>query len=86
MNITVAIKSESGSQQIVITQNGKANASFFTELPREMALKAAVNADPIKWILEIIDEDTLSGTKFSLINKNDSAQNGTISVLWKRKS
>ena len=86
MNITVAIKSESGSQQIIITQNGKANASFFTELPREMALKAAVNADPIKWILEIIDEDTLSGTKFSLIKKNDSAQNGTISVLWKRKS
>ena len=35
MNITVEIKGSAQSQNIVITQNGKANASFFPELPRD---------------------------------------------------
>ena len=86
MNITVEIKA-SGSEQIIeITQSGKANASFFTELPRELALKEAVNAQPIKWIFQADDDDTLSGTKSTLIPENGSASIGTLSVTWKRKS
>ena len=83
MNITVEIKS---NQTIEITQSGKANASFFTELPRELALKEAVNAQPIKWILELNDDDTLSGIKNTLILTDGTAQSGTLNVTWKRKS
>lgn len=86
MNITVEIKQEGGAQKIIISQYGKANASFFPELPRETALKAAVNADPVKWIFSAEDDDTLTGTKYTLINKDGEAVSGTISVKWKRKS
>ena len=86
MNITVEIKTSGQSQSIVITQNGKSNASFFPELPREIALKEAVNADPIKWILTLDDDDTLSGTKSTLVMSDGTAINGTMNVTWKRKS
>ena len=86
MNITVEIKSEGSSQNIVITQNGKANASFFPELPREVALKEAVNAQPIKWIFNVNDDDTLSGIKSTLILTDGVAATGTLDVIWKRKS
>ena len=86
MNITVEIQTEGSSQNIVITQNGKANASFFPELPREVALKEAVNAKPIKWIFNINDDDTRSGTKSTLILSDGVAANGTLDVVWKRKS
>lgn len=86
MNITVEIQSAGSAQNIVITQNGKANASFFTEIPREVALKEAVNANPIKWVLQIDDDDTLSGTKTTLIPAGSTAETGTLNVTWKRKS
>ena len=86
MNITVEIKTSGQGQSIVITQNGKSNASFFPELPREIALKEAVNADPIKWILTLDDDDTLSGTKSTLVMSDGTAINGTMNVTWKRKS
>ena len=86
MNITVEIKSSNQSQNIIITQNGKANASFFPELPREIALKEAVNADPIKWVLTLDDDNTLSGTKSTLILSDGVAATGTMNVTWKRKS
>ena len=82
MNITVEIKDSS----IIITQNGKANASFFPELPRELALKEAVNADPIKWTLNLDDDNTLSGTKSTLILNDGQAAKGLMNVTWKRKS
>ena len=83
MNISVEIKA---NNDIVITQSGKANASFFTELPRELALKEAVNADPITWTLSLDDENTLTGTKSTLILSDGTAQSGTLNVTWKRKS
>ena len=86
MNITVEIKATGSSQSIVITQNGKANASFFTDLPRELALKEAVNADPIKWVFEASDDNTLKGIKNTLILNDGAATSGTVSVTWKRKS
>ena len=86
MNITVELANTGSGQNIIITQNGKANASFFTEIPRELALKEAVNAQPIKWVLEMNDEDTLSGIKNTLILSDGTAQNGSLAVTWKRKS
>ena len=86
MNITVEIKTSGASQSIIITQNGKANASFFPELPREVALKEAINAEPIKWVFNLDDNDTLTGTKSTLIYSNGAASNGTLNVTWKRKS
>ena len=86
MNITVEIQGSGNAQNIVVTQNGKANASFFTDLPREVALKEAVNAQPIKWIFEVSDDNTLNGIKNTLILNDGAAASGTVSVTWKRKS
>ena len=86
MNITVEIKSSGGGQNIIITQNGKANASFFTDLPRELALKEAVNAQPIKWVFQALDDNTLNGIKNTLVLDGTTAASGTINVTWKRKS
>jgi hypothetical protein len=86
MNITVEIQASGSSQNIVVTQNGKANASFFTDLPRELALKEAVNAQPIKWVFEVSDDNTLNGVKNTLILLDGAAASGTVSVTWKRKS
>ncbi len=86
MNITVEIKAASSGQNIVITQSGKSNASFLTELPRDIALKEAVNAQPIKWVFMVSDDDTLIGTKNTLILSDGNAENGSLAVTWKRKS
>lgn len=86
MNITVEIQNSGAAQNIIITQSGKANASFFTEISRELALKEAVNAKPIKWILQANDDNTLSGIKSTLIPAGSSAEPGTLDVIWKRKS
>ena len=86
MNITVEIQSSGGGQNIIITQNGKANASFFTDLPRELALKEAVNAQPIKWVFQALDDNTLNGIKNTLVLDGTTAASGTINVTWKRKS
>lgn len=62
MNITVSI---SGST-VTAKQASGSNASFFPELPREVALKSAKNAAPIIWSFELTDWNTLSGTKQTL--------------------
>ena len=86
MNITVEIQNSGASQNIIITQSGKANASFFTEISRELALKEAVNAKPIKWVLQAQDDNTLSGIKSTLVPAGSTAAPGTLDVIWKRKS
>jgi len=85
MNITIKLEESASSQSIIITQSGKSNASFFPELSRELALKEAINAAPIQWVLQAQDDNTLSGTKTTLIQTGQSADTGTISVTWKRK-
>lgn len=86
MNITVETSASNSKNEIIITQKGKANASFFPELPREAALKEAVTADPIEWTLQLNDDNTLTGIKKTLVLSNGSAVKGTIDVTWKRKS
>lgn len=62
MNLSVEIQGDT----IICTQTGKSNASFFPDLPREVALVAALDAEPIKWTLNLTDENTLNGTKETL--------------------
>ena len=84
MNITV--ETQQSTNEIVILQKGNSNASFYSELPREVALKEAVNASPIKWTFKINDNDTLTGLKSTLIQSGSDVINGTVNVTWKRKS
>lgn len=85
MNISVKI-SESESNQIIIKQNSKSNASFFPELPRNTALSAAPAAEPIQWILTVSDNNTLQGVKQTLIPEGDSFKKGEIPVEWTKSS
>lgn len=84
MNIIIK-NSTSSPNQIIVTQNSKSNASFFPELPRNIALQAAVQAEPIQWILTINDENTLKGIKQTLLPDGDSYINGEIPVEWNKK-
>ncbi|MCQ2573684.1 MAG: hypothetical protein MJ182_07300 [Treponema sp.] len=83
MNISVKIE-DSGST-VIVSQTGKSNASFFPDLPRQMALEAALNADPIKWEFKISGDNTLIGVKNTLYADGDTVQSGNIDVEWNRK-
>lgn len=85
MNILINSNNDQ-SETIEITQNARANASFYPDLPRQIALKEAVNADPIKWIFTLVDNNTLSGTKITLIADGESAIKGSVDVTWNRKN
>jgi len=86
MNIQVEINGNT----ILCTQSGKSNASYFPELPREVALVAAMDAEPITWTMTLQDDATLIGTKQTLQAITDSgtavgAEMGTTTVTWKRQ-
>ena len=85
MNITVEIKNTSEGKKILIKQNGRANASFFPELSRTVALKEAVNASPVTWLFSIINDNTLTGTKNTLVESNGTAIRTDIDVTWKKR-
>lgn len=82
MNITLNIDS---SNQLIISQNGKSNASFYPDIPRPIALTAALDCEPIKWTFNIVDENKLEGTKSTLILKDEAAVKGEISVSWTKR-
>ncbi len=84
MNITVELSGSESARKVIITQKGGANASFFPELKRAVALDAAISASPIKWTLTLINENTLSGEKDTLLPDGDSYKNGTVNVQWTR--
>ncbi len=85
MNITISLKeNDNGIQKVFIKQNSRSNASYFPELPRSTALSAAVNAEPIEWILDISNNDTLTGTKYTLLPNDDTYKNGSLKVILKR--
>ena len=84
MNIQIK-NSTSVPNQIIVTQNSKSNASFFPELPRNIALQAAVQAEPIQWILNINDENTLKGIKQTLLLDGDNCKKGEIPVEWNKQ-
>lgn len=86
MNIKVEIQGST----IICTQTAKPNASFFPELPREVALVAAVNAKPITWTMTLSSSTTMTGTKRSLQVVKEAgaavgAEMGTTEVTWTRQ-
>lgn len=85
MNISVEL-SNTSKKAIKIKQNGRSNASFYPDLPRQVALKVAVNANPIEWNFELLDDNTLKGKKSTLISANEDAIPGIIDVTWHRRS
>lgn len=83
MNISVELSGQD-NKNVIITQKGRSNASFYPDLQRTAALNAAVSADPIKWTLTLIDENTLSGIKDTLLPDGDNYKTGSLSVTWSR--
>lgn len=84
MDISISIN----GKFIKIKQAGKSNASFFPELAREVALQSAPSASPVEWTFTLSDNNTLTGTKTTLIPDESSstgASTGTISEKWTRK-
>lgn len=84
MNITIKLEASNDNQNIIITQNGRSNASFYPDLPRSVALNAALEADPIEWRLTFTDDNTLIGQKKTIIVKNDNYDYETVKVKWNR--
>ncbi len=84
MNITVELSDKNGNKMVVITQKANSNASFYPELNRTAALTAAVSAKPIKWTLALTDNNTLKGTKDTLLPDGDGYKEGSVNVTWTR--
>ncbi len=83
MNISITVQGNS----IKIKQNGKPNASFFPEIPRQEALKNAANAAPVEWNMKL-SGNTLSGKKTTLVeNKNSPGgiSQGEVEVSWTKR-
>ena len=80
MNIQVSIQ----DNMIFAQQTSRANASFFPDLPREVALVMANNASPIQWKLSLVDDNTLSGEKLTLMPTENSAELQSVNVTWER--
>ncbi len=85
MNVRISISESSSGKEITITQDGKPNASFYPSLPRELAAQYASTADPISWKMNLLNPNTLSGTKNTLVQSNQSVIPGKESVKWIKK-
>ena len=87
MNISVAISGASANAHIKIKQTGGSNASYFPDIPRDAALKAATEAAPIEWELHLTKGGSLTGIKKTLV-LNESAgapEPAEIPVEWTRR-
>lgn len=84
MNISVTLDNTNGQNNVIITQKGKSNASFYPDLPRPIALSAALEAKPIEWQLSIIDNNTLSGIKHTIKENGESYIPYDLKVKWNR--
>ena len=84
MNITISLSDNQDSQQILVTQSGRSNASYYPDLPRTIALNAAVTADPIQWTLVLSENNRLTGYKKTLLPSEDSYKIGTVQVEWNK--
>ena len=84
MNITVELSGPEDNKKVLVTQKGGSNASFYPELKRTAALTAAVSAKPIKWTFVLSDNNTLKGTKDTLLPDGDNYKEGSVSVTWNR--
>ncbi len=85
MNISISIN----GRTFLAQQESKSNASFFPELPREVALVKALDGSVIEWELTIENENSLSGVKYTYGANTDStgqtvAIEQQIPVKWYR--
>lgn len=82
MNITVSISGGS----VTAMQSSGSNASFFPELPRDVALKIAKNASPVTWSFELTDWNTLTGTKQTLAmnQAGTEPEEQSLPTVWTR--
>lgn len=84
MHISVSINGTT----MTARQESKSNASFFPDLPREVALVKAINAEPIVWELNIENKNSLSGIKHTLVADTTSETlfitQSSIPVKWYR--
>jgi hypothetical protein len=86
MNIDVQINGSA----VVISQSSKPNASFYPDLPREVAIVVAQNANPIEWVFSMTDANTLTGiqktVQFPGNAENDpsKATAAELPAVWKR--
>ncbi len=85
MNISVSVDGST----FLARQESQSNASFFPELPREVALVKALDGSLIEWELTIENENSLSGVKHtfgaSLNNNGETiAIKEEIPVKWYR--
>lgn len=84
MNVSVGINGNS----VKIKQAVRSNASFFTEIPRTLALQNATNAPAIEWNFTISSSNTLEGEKQTLIEDSENpgkVKIGKINVKWTKK-
>lgn len=84
MNVSVEINGNS----VKIKQAVRSNASFFTEIPRTLALQNATNAPAIEWNFTISSPNTLEGEKQTLIEDSENpgkVKIGKINVKWTKK-
>ena len=79
-------KKENGEIIFLVKQVSHANASYFPEIPRAKALEEAVKAAPIEYKLVLTNENTLQGTKTTLIENKAGSEiiQGNIDVAWKK--
>ena len=85
MNVAIGILSESdGSKTVTVKQTSHSNASYYPELPRSVAVEAAVSALPIEYKLRLTEENVMEGTKSTLVQKNEESfpTQGTVRVVW----
>jgi hypothetical protein len=80
MNIDVSIEKNA----VTITQTSKPNASFYPDLPREVALVAAQTAPPIEWVFTMQDSNTLTGVQKTVRFTDSATTSVEIPAVWKR--
>ena len=81
MNVLVS----SDNSIITVTQQSNPNASYFPDLPRQIAMEKALDAKPIVYQLQLASPNVLTGTKTTLAMKNESVDYEKISVRWEKK-
>lgn len=85
MSVTISIN----KNIVTIEQVAKSNASFYPDLPREIALLSAPEGNKIYWVFSIIEDKKMEGIKHTLVpvyenKKIVSAKTGTVEVSWIR--
>lgn len=84
MNVAVTIK----GSNVTVVQKGRSNASFHPEINRELALKTATDAAPIKWTLTTMSAVSMKGTKSTLVEDSESSsgvKTATLDVEWTKQ-